>query len=315
LTWLLTTLQQWILFTGTVAVVGCVTWRMLIAPAAALALEGVEGRADLPVVERRVARAGAIASLVLVVGWVLRMVVQVMAFRDPFAPLWDDVSLLLFETFWGTVWMAQGVVVVLLAGALRTVAGRGHPTPTAHTADIVPPPGAGWITTGLLTLALVATLALSGHAMGADSGRALVVTADGLHALAAGCWIGTLGVILAFGGPDVGGPLLFAAQIRSFSPLALLSGGALVAMGVALSWSHLNAVSELATTTYGRLLSAKVALAGVVLALGFRNWQQGLPVVDTADGAAAVRRRGGLEVSLATVVILLTAVLVHSTKP
>jgi putative copper export protein len=86
-------------------------------------------------------------------------------------------------------------------------------------------------------------------------------------------------------------------------------------MGVLLAWEHIGALSNLWLTGYGRVLSAKVALAGAVMLAGLVNWRRGLPVLDTEDGVAAVRRRSVFEVGLATGVLLLTAVLVHSVKP
>jgi len=310
-----TTFQQWLLFTGTVLVVGCVAWRIQVVPRARASLPSDESLA-LTDMERRATSVGLATAWVLVAAWILRIVVQVMGFRDPFAPLWDDVSLLLFETFWGTVWMAQGGVLALLAAVLW-LTGRGLGTSSGETRPSGPPAlSAGWAAAAVLVVALSATLALSGHAVGADSGRALVVTADAVHTLAAGSWIGSLSIILTIGrarGPA--GPTLFAAQIRSFSPMALVSGIALVSMGVALAWTHLQAVSDLWTLPYGRILSAKVALALLIFGLGFWNWRRGLPISDTSEGAAAVRRRATWEVSLAVGVILLTAVLVHSPKP
>lgn len=315
----LTTLQQWLLFTGTVLVVGCVAWRVRVVPGALSALP-VAGSSGVAGAERRVASLGFAATGVLAVAWILRMVVQVMGFRDPFVPLWDDVSFLLFEIFWGTVWMGQGVVIALLAGALWR-AGRGERGGAAsgreasggdHASGI----SVAWLSAALFVIALAGTLALSGHAMGVESGRALAVTADAVHTLAAGVWIGSLAVILTVGRESAAeDSTFFAAQIRSFSPMALVSGGALVAMGVLLAWKHLHAVSDLWSLQYGRILSAKLALVLLIFGLGFWNWRRGLPAADTPDGAAAVRRRAAWEVSLAVGVILLTAVLVHSPKP
>lgn len=312
MTWALTTLQQWLLFTGTALVAGCVAWRVQVAPRAARALT-VDAASALGCVEIRVARMALGLSVVLGVAWLLRMVVQVIGFRDPFVPLRDDVSFLLFETFWGTVWMAQGVVLLLLAAALWWAAPRGaHPVAGPAPSSL----GASWSAVVLLVVALAITLALSGHAVGADA-RALAVTADAAHTLAAGGWIGSLAVILLVGRPSgrADDASVFAAQIRAFSPMALVAGGALVAMGVVLSWTHLHAMADLWTTGYGRLLSAKVSLALVIFSLGFRNWRHGVPICDTPDGAAAVRTRAAWEVGLAVLVLLLTAMLVHATKP
>ena len=310
----LATLQQWALFAGVGVAVGCVAWRAVVAPRAAR-MVGDAHRARLRRIERRVAGLGAITVLVLVAAWALRMVVQVMGFRDPFVPLSEDVSFLLFETFWGTVWMAQGAILPLLAVAFWRARG---PLPEEAGQGISFRISTAWGVALALVLMLVATLALSGHAMGVDSGRPFIVAADALHTLASGSWIGSLGIILTVGHPternreDVA---VFAAQLRGFSPVAIVSVSTLIAMGVVLAWTHLDVPSSLWTTGYGRILSAKIAVAGLVFAAGLWNWRVGLPTCETSDGAAAVRRRASFEVGLAAGVLLLTAVLVHSVKP
>ena len=316
----LAALQQWVLFSGTVVAVGCVAWRLVVAPRAARAVTGGDA-AVLAAVERRVARIGVVTSLVLIAAWMLRLVVQVIGFHFPGDPLWPDVSFLLFENFWGTVWMAQGVVLVLLTAAFWVTPLRGPAAEERETNGAqltLPPLSPSWLGAGILVLALVTTLALSGHAMGVESGRALVVAADALHALAAGTWIGSLAVILSAGRVTRGQPRavgVYAAQLRSFSPMAVVSVAVLLTMGVVLAWTHLGTLSDLWTMTYGRVLSAKTGLAGAVLAVGFWNWRRGLPGVDTEPGAGTVQHRATVEVSLALGVLLLTAVLVHSPKP
>jgi putative copper export protein len=308
----LAALQQWVLFLGTTLVVGCVTWRVFIAPRATILLPFPAGAdSALTLIGKRVAVTGLLVTVVLLAAWVLRLVVQVMGFRDPFVPLWDDVSLLLFELFWGAVWMAQGAVLLLLGATFW----RLRATP-GHDPARVPPL---WWAATALALGLVATLALSSHAMGVERAVPVAVTVDGLHALAAGGWIGSLAVILTAGRtppmstePDVA---VFTAQIRSFSPIALASGVVLVIMGTALAWTHVQSFANLWGTTYGRLLSAKIGVAALVFAAGFWNWRTGLTISGRPEGAASVRRRAGGEVLLAVGVLLLTAVLVHSTKP
>jgi len=314
LTSALTTFQQWLLFSGATLIVGCVAWRIQVLPGALRALGGGDV-STIQRTERRVLSIARTSAGLLIVAWLLRLVVQVMGFRDPFVPLSEDVAFLLFEIFWGTVWMAQGAVILLLVGALWLAGGRRGSTDddvrAAASAIGVP-----WGAAALLVAGLALTIALSGHAVGADSAVALVVTADSLHTLAAGAWIGTLAVILlAARGTAGSDPRFFAAQISRFSPMALVSGGGLVGMGVVLGWVHLTAVSDLWTEPYGRILSAKVALVLVVFGLGFLNWKRGLPVADSVEGAAGVRRRAATEVGFAVAVLLLTAVLVHAPKP
>jgi putative copper export protein len=300
----LTTLQQWVLFTATTVSVGCVAWRWLIA-ARVHGLPGVGG-VGLAALERRVATLGVATVVALAAGWVLRMVVQVMGFRDPFVPLWEDVSFLLFETFWGTVWMVQGALLPVLGVAFLRAQGMPGPRSVA------------WGVATFLALCLVSTLALSSHAMGVDAARPFFVAADAIHALGAGTWIGSLAVILTAGrAADRAdeGRTLFAAQLKAFSPVAMVSVAGLLSMGAVLAWTHLDGLASLWTTSYGRTLSAKVGVALLVLAVGFRNWRIGLPAIGSADGESMVRRWATWEVSLATGVLLLTAVLVHMPKP
>jgi putative copper resistance protein D len=304
----LPTLQQWLLFSGVAIAVGCVSWGAIVAPRTAKVIDVTE-LPQLHLIERRVASLGAATVLALIAVWALRMVVQVINFRDPFVPLGEDVSFLLGET-WGKVWMAQGAILPALAFAFwRARASSAPYAGTTHGRATTP---VAWNAAAALVLLLTATLALSSHAMGVTSGRLLIVTADGLHSLAAGVWIGSLGLILATGHS---GRSLFAAQLRSFSPLALVSASTLVAMGVVLGWTHLQTPTNLWATSYGRVLSAKLAVACVVFALGLWNWRRGLPNSDSGEGEAALRRRATWEVSFAGVVMLLTAVLVHTAKP
>lgn len=303
--WTLTTVQQWLLFFSAILVVGCVTWRIWVAPGATRRL----GR-ELTTIEERVAHLGRGAAVLVLVAWLLRGVVQLMAFRDPFAPLSDDISFLLFELFWGPVWMTQGAVSVLLV-ATFSILGRARPPES----PIAPALGLGWLCAAFGTAALVVTISLSGHAMGAEVGWPVAVTVDALHVLTAGTWIGTLTVLLITTGPLGFDPGPFAAQIERFSPMALVSGCLLVAMGSTLSWMHLSAPSDLWTSTYGRWLSAKVVLASMIFLLGFVNWRRGLPEIGTTEGATAVRKRALTEVGIAVTVVVLTAVLVHAPKP
>ncbi|MCH1570902.1 MAG: CopD family protein [Longimicrobiales bacterium] len=311
MTWFLTTVQQGLLFSATIFMVGCVAWRIVVAPGAAATL-ALDARSLAPLA-RSVVRWSRLSAVVVALAWAMRGVLQVVAFRDPFAPLWDDVSLLLFQTFWGTVWIGQGVVVVVLLATLWFGVDdtTGQDAPAFRVSPV-------WWGLVLLVVSLCATLALSGHAMGADSWRMAALTADGLHTLSAGIWIGTLSVILLGARSTPGSdraPAIFGAQIQRFSPLAMVGVGTLLTMGAALSWTHLTTVSDLWATGYGRILSAKIGLVVLILGLGFRNWRQGVPVSDSAEGVESIRRRGSWEVGFAAAVILLTAILVHSTKP
>jgi putative copper export protein len=316
----LAALQQWILFVGISLVVGCAAWRLVVArQAAGVVPETVTSQ--LVAIERRVTSVGVATALALVVGWALKMVVQVLGFHFPGDPLWPDVSFLLFDTFWGTVWMAQGALIFLTAIAFWLARPPGRDAaadPTGPTRTDPRAVSSVWWVVAVLALGLVASLALAGHAMGVERWRALLVAADGVHTLAAGTWIGSLALVLWVGRPEGrsrAGLELYAEQIRNFSPMAIVSVATLLSMGVVLAWTHLTAVSDLWTETYGRILSAKIVVAGIVFGAGFVNWRRGIPALGTEAGAHAVQRRAVWEVSMAVGVLLLTAVLVHAPKP
>ena len=97
--------------------------------------------------------------------------------------------------------------------------------------------------------------------------------------------------------------------------MAVASVSVLLVMGVVVAWAHLHTLTNLWTTAYGRVLSAKIGLACAVFALGLWNWRKGLPSADSPEGQAAVGRRAAWEVSLASGVLVLTAVLVNTAKP
>lgn len=277
--------QRGLLFAGVLLVTGAVAWRRVVAPAF------VRESLDPAPVTHQVARLGAGSALLLLVVWGLRLVVQLRDFRDPFVPVHEDLAFLLGETFWGTVWMAQGVIL----GALLLALMRRW-----------------WRLAEWGVVLLVLTLALSSHAMSVPFNRPLAVAVDAGHLLAAGCWMGTLAVILSVSRQE---PTHLAVQLRAFSPLAMGAVSVLVFMGVVLSGVHLGEVRSLWAASYGRVLVAKVILASGVLFLGFLNWRRGLPSLDTPDGPQRVRRRATWEVALAAAVLVATALLTGTPMP
>lgn len=227
---------------------------------------------------------------------------QLMEFRDPFAPLGEDFSLLLTGTPWGTAWLAA-----LLSGGLVGVgfllAGRWHV--------------GGWVLATLGGLGLVAFPARTGHANGVESLKALTLAADALHVLSAGIWIGGLAVVLFLVArlrrretASVRDTVI-PSLVDSFSYVARLGVGLLVTTGVYASWMHLPSVSALIDTAYGRTLLLKIGLVGVALSLGWWNWKRVSPRLASVDGQAALSRSGTIEFVVAQVILLVTAMLVR----
>lgn len=311
-------LQRGLLFVGALLLGGILVWRAFIAPEAARAL-GPGGGAALGRIEQGVLRLGGWVVLLLTPVWGLRLPVQILGFRDPFAPLSEDLQFLLAETLWGTLWMIQGIILIALvplfwvgASGPRVVAPRvawGDPEPPA-------PLPIRWRMLGAGILGVVATMALSSHAMSVPYNRPLAVVLDGAHILAAGGWLGGLTLILISGmGGRAAEPSTQAAQFRAFSPVAMVSVGVLLFAGVLLASQHVLAWENLWGSPYGRVLMLKAAITGGVLGMGALNWRRGLPRMDSEEGRLQLKRRARLEILLALVVLGVTAVLTGMPMP
>ena len=302
---LLGPLQRWLMHAGVLLIVGVVAWTGIVRPAAisALRTDGVGPHTSTAFreISRGVARVGRATAALLIPVWALSLVVQLLGFRDPFVPLSEDLSFLLRETFWGTLWVSQGVILLLLSLSPGKLARRHALGRTAFA---------------VLVIALPVTLALSSHAM-SETGthRIIAVTANASHILAVGAWMGSLMLILLVGSRSGDQGSLLAAQLRAFSPVALTAVPVLILMGGTLSFYHLSAVQDLWATPYGRVLLGKLLFAGTVLLLGLVNWRLGLPTLDSPTGRRTVRRRAAWEVATAGIVLAFTAVLTGMPSP
>ncbi len=63
---------------------------------------------------------------------------------------------------------------------------------------------------------------------------------------------------------------------------------------------------------YGRFLSVKVALVGLVMLLGAINWKRLTPRLGTDEGNAGMVRGASIELALARLVLLITALLIQT---
>ncbi len=118
--------------------------------------------------------------------------------------------------------------------------------------------------------AILAGSLLTSHAHGRVDGRGVLFTFTGLHHLATAAWIGGMPyLIVALGRGRKHYALLTA---RRFSRLAMFSVAALVAAGCALAWIYVGNVEGMYATSYGLMLAAKIALLGMLLALGGSNF-------------------------------------------
>jgi putative copper export protein len=152
--------------------------------------------------------------------------------------------------------------------------------------------GPGFRLLGLaIALGLPLTLSLSGHA--ADWGDLTsAVGIDWIHAVAASAWTGGL-LALALAVLPASAALsreLLGGIARRFSRVA---GGCLavvVGTGVLNAWWQLGAASRFWTTTYGRVLFVKIALALCLIWIGAMNRYLVVPRLVEGGGRGAGAR-------------------------
>ncbi len=291
---------RWLLHLAIVLAVGVVAFRTLIL--GQLRRGSTSTPRWLAHATTRAAGLGLGAAIALLVAASLRLWAQAAAIRGAGLPLDSDrLTTMLTSTSWGTGWMLQlaAAALLLLGFAL---ARRSEASP-------------GWALAAVGALLVCVTPALSGHAAAAAR-PALAIAADALHVLGAGGWIGSLAVVMLAGVPaalslqrEEQGQAV-ADLIGAFSPAALAFGALIAFTGLAMAWIHLGDVTMLWMSDYGRVLLVKL---GVLLMLGATaayNWRRVKPRLGVTAGTQTLRRSAAAEMAFATLVLLVTAVLV-----
>jgi putative copper export protein len=144
-----------------------------------------------------------------------------------------------------------------------------------------------------------------------------------VHSLAAGLWIGTLFVLVIAGLSALlrHEPIrerrgaIAADMVNGFSPLALTMGGVVVLFGLITAWRHLHRISNLWATPYGIALIIKLIFVACVFALGAWNWRRQRPTLGSEQAAVSIRRSSITELTIATIVLVVTAIIVSLPSP
>jgi copper transport protein len=136
----------------------------------------------------------------------------------------------------------------------------------------------------------------------------VAVTGDLAHLAAVGVWIGGLVALLAVL-PLVGETGDRVRLARRFSALALAAVVVVAVSGTVSGWQQVGQLDLLFSTTYGRLLVAKVVGFVGLVGLGWANRARLLPALDRAVGP--LQRSLRVETALAAVVLAVTAALVQ----
>ena len=222
-----------------------------------------------------------------------------------------DVVSSVFDTRYGRTALLR-LVLLVVAGTALLAGGRTD----ERDAPVATVPR---VALGVLGVALLVTLGLSGHAATGDL-PALALPADVVHLAAVGLWFGGLVVVLSVLLPT-GDPAVLARVVPRFSSVAFASVAALVVTGVFQSWRQAGSLDALTDTTYGNLLLVKLALFAVMVGFGYlgRRWVQrgyrgdaDTEAADDDEVVAGYRRSIRVETVLGVAILAVTALLVNA---
>jgi len=208
------------------------------------------------------------------------------------------------ETSFGHVWLVRFALIIALAALLvlrRSSAWDAHRAALDASAT-------------LAGVAAIATLAATGHAA-ADTGsdKLVHITADAMHLIAAGAWLGALlPLIMAL--RATANPLQAHMLARRFSAIGMASVGVLIATSIVNSVYLVASWPALFGTEYGGLLFAKIALFVIMVALAATNRLRSTPQLvrggaAPVHAAARIARNARLEAALGAGVLTIVAML------
>lgn len=253
---------------------------------------------------------GIVAAVLAPVVSVVLMLVSIAAMMGQSVTMleWSMVESMTLSTDMGWAVMARTALLVAGLGTLLFARNR-----------------TGLAIAALCYAAALMTLGWSGHAAATEGAVGLIHrVANGVHLLAAGLWLGSIGwfvhlSIIAHREPLHVPALPLLAVLHRFAPLGIALVAVVSVTG--LLNAHLTFGLEnsgtVFTTSYGLLLAAKVSIVGGMLASGAHNaWVSRRSVerslnTDQNEGAAlaSLRRSLAIELTLGIVVIGLVAIL------
>jgi putative copper resistance protein D len=267
-----------------------------VAFAASVGL-GARGDRSLDRFALRSARAIAIGGSLAALGEVAHLGLTVLAVKDS-SPAWLDA---VFEASFFRAYLslvaASAVCAVAGARLVRDSHRRGARIAVAIGAAAL---GVGG--------------AFTSHAAGWLGERAPLFALDAVHRVAAYAWLGGVGHLVLFGWARPS-PVEEKAVLPRAARLFARCVGVLVAAGAALAIPYLGSPTAIVGTSYGFLLTGKVALLAALLAFAAANHRAVARVArGEAPAGLALWRFAEIEVGLGLAVLLVAATLA-STPP
>lgn len=255
------TLSRWAALLGLAALIAIwPMWVTIVRPALGPVWH------DGPRLTRRMKRYAQIAFALAVLGSIFALAIQAISLTE--GTWFDKVMNTLGQTRYGSLWLTR--VGLFAALGLMLSACAWWFLKQRRFEHI-----AAWV----LTLALPIPFSLNAHASAQPAGRMTAVVADYAHLLAAGIWIGGLGVLAFVLLPGVRSLIpdgrshrqVLMIAIPRFSLLGIVAWLVLGITGFYAGWLQVGNLHALTTTPYGKALLVKLALLVVVLAIAAVN--------------------------------------------
>ena len=300
---------RWLEFMALLAVVGAVVFRLGVLPRASRAMAGAlpaETRGEISDTARRLAQS---ALILLVLTTVSRLYSEARSVFGAEHPIDRAALAATLGTRWGIGWWVGAAGIVVAAIGFVLVRRRRDET--------------GWLVAAIGAAAIACSPALTGHAS-ATPPVGLAIATDLAHVVAACAWLGTLLTLLFTALPlvrgtrsmaGIGSGALVASLVRAFHPIALTCAAVVVASGLVAAWLRLPTVASLWESSYGRILLIKLTFVAAVAILGAINWRRVLPTLGGDAAARRITRTASAELTIAALVLAVTAVLVSTSPP
>ncbi len=321
------TLVRWLSYLAMMTLFGGFALRSLVfAPSFRRTLDGAQRTEARFASEQRALFLSWMSVVILALTTFAALVLQASAVFDKSLGESLSPSLLtqVLKTGYGGSWSLQlisvgAIGIVLLLLTRRT---RRHPT-REHS-------GLWW--TGLAaSSALLVAPSWTGHALASAKDFRLAVFSDWLHLLAGGFWVGGLFHLALTLPPSLRAmpkarrTIALSYFIKAFTRVAMPSVLLLVLAGLYNTWAHIPRLQAFWLTPYGKTLSVKLLIVGLMLLLGALNnfhfgkraarlvAAQNPHTTNHSKVERGFRRSVAFEAALGVAVLLVTAVLVFLT--
>jgi copper resistance protein D len=256
----------------------------------------------------RIAWIGLLTAVLSGAAWLVVLAADISG--RPLHDLFTDdiVWSVLTRTRFGTDWIVRLVAALLLAGGLIALGRRPGASPRSL--------GAAMVTLAILFLG---SLAWSGHASGTPGIAGDVhVTADVLHLVAAGAWIGGLvpfALLLAAARRAADPAVASVAREATlrFSTLGVIAVATILVSGAVNTYVLVGSVPALVATGYGRLLLVKIGLFVAMVGIAAFNRLRLTPRLSSArnsmDAQRQLQRNSLIEAAMGLLILVIVGAL------